>query len=312
LWQLAFNLNDPVVGALSVREAIAEALDRHQLVANSAGLSTNVTSAVSNHLFGVGIPGGSSNDARYVAVDDVDAEAALVAQGYSYSSNGLALTPAGVPLVLHLIGPTSSRLVSEIESQIQAELLQVGVETKITSVPISSLVGSILPRGSFQMAIAPFAASSFLSTNQALYVPALDVSPIPAATIPPGTTPPVIVAGNTAGTTASSAAIASSVVSRDVFGLSDPALQPLFAQAETSLSPAAANDLYNAIDIQLWQDLPSVPLVQQSVTTVYNNSLYGLVPADSWPSFMFNAQAWNWTLNPPPTVTTTTNVGPNP
>jgi ABC-type transport system substrate-binding protein len=98
------------------------------------------------------------------------------------------------------------------------------------------------------------------------------------------------------------------MVSSDIFGLDDPVLQPLFAQAATELSPAAANDLYNEIDIQLWEDLPSVPLLQNPVTTVFNSSLYGIVPAETWATFMFDAQSWNWTLNPPPTVTTTTAV----
>ena len=304
LWQLAFNLNDSIVGALGVRQAITEALDRPQLVADTIGQQTVVTGEASNRLFGVGIPGGVANDARYLAVDDVDAEAALVAAGYSYGASGLAHTAAGTQLMLHLVGPSGSPLVNSVEAEIQAELLQVGIEVVVTNEPLATLVGTTLPNGGFQMAIAPFATNAYLSTSQALYVPAADVAPFAAPTIPAGTTPQVIAATNTSD--AAAAAVASSVVSRDIFGLNDPVLQPLFVQAATALSPAAANDLYNAIDIQLWQDLPSVPLFQMPVTTIYNNSLSGLTPVQTWASFMFDAQTWNWTLNPPPTNTTTT------
>jgi ABC-type transport system substrate-binding protein len=310
LWQLAFNMNDAVVGALGVRQAITEALDRRQLLADTIGLQTGATGAASNRLFGVGIPGGVANDARYVAVDDVDAEAALVAAGYTYGSDGLALTSTGAPLVLHLVGPSDNPIIDSMEAQIQAELLQVGVEVDVRNQPLSRLVGTTLPRGNFQISIAPFSTNAFLSTSQALYVPAADIAPIAATTIPPGTTPETITGTNTSD--APAAAVASSVVSRDIFGLNDPTLQPLFAQAATELSPAAANDLYNEIDIQLWQDLPSVPLLQNPVTTVFSSSLDGLTPSETWASFMFDAQAWNWTLNPPPTVTTTSTVPTSP
>ena len=310
LWQVAFNLNDPLVGSLAIRQAITEALDRRQLLATTIGLSTGATGAAGNRLYGVGIPGGVANDARYVAVDDVDAEAAIVAAGFTYGSNGLALTAAGTPLVIHIIGPSGSPLIDSLEAEMQAQLLQVGVELDVKNEPLSRLLGTTLPKSRFQIALAPFATNAFLSTSQTLYVPFANVAPTATPTIPPGTTPQTITGTNTSAS--SSAAVVSSVVSSDIFGLNDPVLQPLFVQAATALSPAAANDLYNEIDIQLWQDLPSIPLMQVPVTTVYNNSLSGLTPAQTWASFMFDAQSWTWTLNPPPTVTTTTPLPSNP
>ena len=315
LWQLAFNLNDPVVGLLPVRQAIAEAIDRRQLLANTIGMVTGVIGAAANRLFASDIPGGQANDARYAAVDDVDAEAALVAEGYTYGANGLATTSAGKPLILHLVGPSNNALVAGMEAQIQSELLQIGVEVRISNEPLSMLVGHSLPSGQYQLAIAPFSASSFLSADQALYVPAYAISPAAPAVSSTTTTSNTVVLpineSNTAGTAASAAATSLSLVTRDVFGLNDPLLQPLFVQAASSLSPAAANDIYNEIDIQLWQDLPSLPLMQQPLTTVFSSSLYGFAAAESLPSFMFGAQTWNWTLNPPPTVTTSSVPSPS-
>ena len=90
------------------------------------------------------------------------------------------------------------------------------------------------------------------------------------------------------------------------FALNDPTLEPLFKQAFTALDPSAANDIYNEIDLQLWRDLPTIPLLQMPVTTVTNNALQGLTPSQAPASFMSDAQNWSWELNAPPTVTTST------
>ena len=63
---------------------------------------------------------------------------------------------------------------------------------------------------------------------------------------------------------------------------------------------------YNEIDIDLWQDLPTLPLYEAPITTVSRNALQGVAPAETWPSFLFDAETWSWELNAPPTVTTTT------
>jgi peptide/nickel transport system substrate-binding protein len=303
LWQLVLNLGNNVVGNASLREAVADAVDRTQLLNDTAQFAEGMTGAVTNRIFGLGIGGGASDDANYVAVNDVGAEAALVSAGYAYDADGLADDPAGKPLVLHLVGPTGSTLMAGVEAQIQAELLQVGVRVSISNVPLSRLLGSTLPSGSYQLALAPFDISPYLSTDAALYLPASYLSPSTTATSAAAS---AVANRADSAASAAAAAIASSAVTRDVFSLDDPLLGPLFGQAFTELDPSAANDVYNEIDLQLWRDLPTIPILQTAVTTIANNALQGLSPSQSPASFMFDAENWSWELNAPPTVTTTT------
>jgi ABC-type transport system substrate-binding protein len=308
LWQLVLNLGNPVVGNASLRMAIADALDRSQLLNDTTQLAEGMTAQVTNRMFGLGIGGGTADDANYVAVNDAGAEAALVSAGYAYDPNGLADFPAGKPLVLHLIGPLNSALMSGVEAQIQAELLQVGVRLSITNEPLSRLLGSTLPTGTYQLALAPFDTSPYLSTDAAIYLPAAYLTPSAAAANAVATQ-----AGGASRTSgAAGASISSSAVTRDVFALDDPLLAPLFALAFIDLDPSAADDVYNEIDVQLWRDLPTIPIFQTSVTTIANNALQGLSPSESPASFMFDAENWSWELNAPPTVTTTTVVQSSP
>jgi ABC-type transport system substrate-binding protein len=316
LWQLVLNLGNSVLSSASIREAVADAVDRAQLLNDTSQLAEGMTGEVTNRIFGLGIGGGAANDTDYLAVNDVGAEAALVSAGYSYDAKGLADDPAGKPLVLHLVGPSGSTLMAGVEAQIQAELLQVGVLVRISNVPLSRLLGGTLPSGSYQLALAPFDISPYLSTDAALYLPA---SYVVSSTTSPGV-PTSAVVDHTAGAAspaasvaaAAPAAVVSSAVTRDVFSLDDPLLEPLFEQAFTDLDPSAANDVYNEIDLQLWRDLATIPLLQTAVTTISNNALQGLSPSQSPASFMFDAENWSWELNAPPTVTTTTVASTSP
>jgi peptide/nickel transport system substrate-binding protein len=301
LWQLVLNLANPVVGNASLRVAVADALDRSQMLNDTTQIAEGMTAEVTNRMFGLGIGGGAADDANYVAVNDVGAEAALVSAGYAYDSNGLADFPGGKPLVLHLTGPSGSPLLSGVEAQIQAELLQVGVRVSITNEPLSRLLGSTLSTGTYELALAPFDTSPYLSTDAAIYLPAAYLTPS-ATTANAAATQ--VAAAPISG--AAPASVSSSAVTRDVFALDDPLLAPLFGQAFTELDPSAADDVYNEIDLQLWRDLPTIPILQTSVTTVANNALQGFSPSQSPASFMFDAENWSWELNAPPTATTTT------
>jgi hypothetical protein len=104
------------------------------------------------------------------------------------------------------------------------------------------------------------------------------------------------------------ASISSGSVTRDDISLDDPCLRRSSTQAFTDLDPSAANDVYNEIDLQLWRDLPTIPLLQMPVTTIANNALQGLALTEPG-ELHVDAQNWSWELNAPPTVTTSTRRG---
>ena len=88
LWQLAFNFADPVTGRLVMREAIAAAINRPEVVADSVGVVEPGALAPGNRIYAAGQPGGILNDSAYLAPDDAEVDLLLVAAGYVLDAEG--------------------------------------------------------------------------------------------------------------------------------------------------------------------------------------------------------------------------------
>lgn len=305
LYQLDFNLADPALSDLNLREAIAESIDRHQITSNTAGLLTPFHSISTNHIFPYGLQGSQPNDSTYEQVNLAQAAAQLEQAGYSIGSDGLARSVTGQPLVLSLIGPSGNSIVSSIESEIQAQLLQLGIEVSIENVSSRDLLGKRLPQGTYQMAIAPYFMSPFLSTDAQLY--ASPVGPVSGAI---GTTGSTIPSSSTVLPSSvipeqESAAVEAGYVTRDVMGYDNVHVSQLFAEASQQLNAGATNT-YNQIDAAIWADLPSLPLFQMPMTFVANVRVLNVWNSQGLLGPMWNAQ--NWTIQSSPTPTTTTTI----
>jgi peptide/nickel transport system substrate-binding protein len=288
LWQLNFNLADPTVANLDLREAIALAIDRHQIVSDTVGLLTPFNNVAANHLFPYAYQGSQPNDSAYEVVNLTQSIAELASAGFTVSSDGIARNAAGAPLVLTLLGPSGNSVISGVEALIQSELLEIGIEVNITNVPSAKLLGTDLPRGEYQLALAPYLMSQFLSTDAALYT-----NPVgPIFSEGPG------------GTGTEPAAVQSGVVTRDVTGYTDANVTELFADASQELSAGATNT-YNQIDTAIWADLPSLPLFQMPNAFISSARVLNVSNSQGWLGPMWNAQNWKIQVSPVPTTTTT-------
>jgi peptide/nickel transport system substrate-binding protein len=298
LWQLAFNCADPVAGRLVMREAIAAAINRPEVVADSIGVDEPDALASGNRLYAARQPGGLMNDSAFLAPDDAEADQLVAAAGYPLDAEGVARSATGARLVLVLTGPKGNPTVAAAEREIQAELLQVGIRLRIRNVPLASLLSAILPRGRYQLAIAPYIESPYLSTMAGLY------------TEPVGPTPSVPAAGGTisyaAGTGSEPSAVNAGGVTRDVLGFSEPDVGGLFVTAQSELNAAADSGLYNQIDKLLWQYLPTLPLFQMPTTLVRQAKVVNVADTATLAGPMWDAQDWAIQLSPPPTTSTTT------
>jgi len=307
LWQLLFNLADPLLGPVAVREAIAKAVDRHQLVADTVGLVTPYGSTAGNRLFAGSAPGSVGNDASYAVPNVAESDSLLVGGGDSVDADGLVMTPDASPLVLRLVAPAGNPMIVGVEAQLRAELLQAGITLDIANVSQSELLGTLLPTGGYELALAPYDVSPYSSTNAILY------------TDPVGPVPAVAPSSTTSGSRANAAsglpagpveqepgAVSSGTVTRDVLGLADSNVTSLFNEATAELNATAAIGLYNEIDTALWQDLPTLPLFQMPVVVVTAAGVLNVTDSESWAGIMWNAENWTVELNPPSTVPTTT------
>jgi len=317
LEQLVFNLDDPQL-VPAVRQAIAESIDRHQLFTNTIGLSTAEGGVNGNRLYLSGAPGSTANDGTYQSVDLDAADSLLTSVGYQVDADGVVRGPTGTPLTLTLSGPTGDAVAASVEQQLQAELLQAGIHLAIRNVSEEELLGTVLPRGRYQMAIAPYLLSPYPSTAAALYTQPVGPTPsaLQAAGGVTGAAGPTVGATGATGAAAAvpvftvradggePASVVSGSVTRDVLGYRDPEIAALFAEASGELNQSAGSGLYNEIDTALWAALPTVPLFEVPLTLVTASDLVGVSAAPSPAGPMWDAQNWAIQTNPPPTTTT--------
>jgi peptide/nickel transport system substrate-binding protein len=306
LWQLDFNLADPTTSSLDVRLAIANLINRPQLVADSVGLYTPTAFAASSHLFGSGVPGHRRNDGPYRGSSLSIADQLLQSAGYSLNGNGILDSQTGIPLTLTLTGPAANPLVSRVEDELQAQLLQAGITLQIRNVTTAALLDTVLPRGEYELALAPYELSRFPSTQEGLYTD--PVGPTPAVPIGPTGTPPTGTAAASlysAGSESEPSADTAGVVTRNVLGLNDPDIAALFPRAASDLNFLSSSNLYNDVDSQLWGEMVALPLFQQPVSVVYRDDLVNVSYASTWAGALWNASQWGIQINPPPTTTST-------
>ncbi|HWD24659.1 MAG TPA: ABC transporter substrate-binding protein, partial [Acidimicrobiales bacterium] len=270
LWQLAFNVAHASLTPAVVRQAIAKIVNRHELIANTVGLSTPFGQVSGNRLFPAGAPGSQGNDAAYGAVAPAEASALLASAGDRVDDHGFIHTPDGARLVLSLSIPREVPAMSGIASVLQAELLTAGIGVQIHSVSMAKLLTATLPSGSYDMALVPYPVSPYPSTMASLYLD--PIGPTPPVGVDPTASAPVGVSGSVPSTTSNSVttvpaagsgsspaisilppgargtepgALAIGTATRDVLGFSDPVLKGLFAQASTQLNTASELSLYD-------------------------------------------------------------------
>ncbi|MGB9111692.1 MAG: ABC transporter substrate-binding protein [Acidimicrobiales bacterium] len=307
LWQLDFNLADPVVSSLDVRLALANLINRAQLVSDSAGLANGDEFASSNHLYGSGAPGHRRDDGPYEGSDLAIADQLLQSAGYSLNGDGLVATPSGTTLSLTLTGVTGDPLITRVEDELQAQLLVAGIQLHIHNVALSTLLDEVLPLGEYELTLAPYLLSRFPSTNEGLYTD--PVGPTPSLAFGTTGSPAQATATKSlygSGSGIEPAASSAGVVTRDVLGFDDPVVSTLFARAVSQLNFLTASNLYNRIDTQLWNDMVGLPLFQAPTVLVSRDNLVNVSYSATWAGPMWNAEQWGIQLGPPPTTTTTT------
>lgn len=316
LWQICFNVTDAGLAEPAIRQAIALATDRTELVADTIGLADPGVPVAQNHVYLLDDPGWSSDPGPYESVDDLGAESLLEAAGYVMSPSGY-LTHAGQPFTLTLTAPSGLPFISSVEAVFQAQMKDAGVTVRFVNVPLSRLLAQVLPSSQYQMALVPFLGQAFQSWTEPAYSPALVAPSAPVAAGASGSSgvgatgatgvsgggdspavvgPPLAV-GPMAG--AAGSPVGPSVESLDVSAMSDPAVTSLYAEAESEIDPPTARRLYGEIDALLWQDLPTLPLFQMPVTLLTAHDLVNVQESPTPVGYMWNAADWAIALNLP-------------
>ena len=296
LWQLVFNLNDPVVGDRFMRTALALITDPDQLAADSVGFDDPLSASADSRVFAQGQPGSGAEAASPVAYNPVQAAKLFKSLGYEPDEHGtLRAYGVGSRLILTITGPQGSGVIDVLERQLQAEWASCGVGLIVHNVPMKDLLKAALPHGRYQLALAPFVMPVFPTWNAIIYTdPVIPIS----TSFPPNLRTDSFGSSSTwlwsvptpAGT--EPGAVSLGAVTRDVTGLEDPDVAAYFERIMNELNTDARAQLLSRLDTVLTQDLPTFPLFQEPVSLIRQSDIVNVSESPGPAGPLWNAEDW--------------------
>ncbi len=239
--------------------------------------------------------------------DPVAALSAFKAAGYLPGSDGaLQADVTGVPVTLSLLVPSG--------------YVAVGIRVTLHPVSLSVMLATTLPKGDYQMALAPFQLTTFAAAQTPVY----SDSVLPASLPPPTYHRSVVLSGDnkvlsgpgTGGGTdiagAEAGAAAAGVVTRDVTGLDDPVVETDLSDALSNLNPTDDATFLNKADAELWLDVPTIPLFEEPIEVVHSSSVRGVTESPTWAGVFWDAQSWAIQSSPAVAPTSVPSVSGQP
>ncbi|HEY7946949.1 MAG TPA: ABC transporter family substrate-binding protein [Acidimicrobiales bacterium] len=273
--QLEFNVTHAPLNSVAVRQGIAHAIDRVGIVTGVAQPLNPSVWLDNNHLFANSQPTYNDNATGYETVD-LAAAHALLTQGGLVADAAGTWTSHGTPVTLDLTWSSDDPWSAAIGPLVASQLVGAGFTVDTVPVSGSQLTTTVLPTGSFELALVPVQASAYPSQLGGVFSPTV---------------------------TAGSPALA-----QDWTGFDDPAVDALFTQAQGDLSANQATAMYQQIDQDLWQDMPTFPLLAEPDFMAFSASVLGVQPDPGGLGVLWQMDQWAPLVAAPPmpSVTTTT------
>jgi peptide/nickel transport system substrate-binding protein len=256
-----FNERNPFLKLPPVRQAIAKAIDRQQLIAATVGQIDPTIKPDNNHLYVNSQQGYQDNGAAYAQPDVAGAKKLLMGAGFTVGQDGYFQLD-GRPLELRISTTSDNPLRVAAEGLIVAQLQRAGIKADPANAPTTMLLGQDLPAGNFDLALSASTSSSFPSDNAAAYVT-------------PG----------------------SGEGASNYDAYSEPKVDGLFGQANIELNGGKAGAIYNQMDQQLWTDMVTFPLYQDPTFIAYQRTYVNVGDNASASGPFWNAEQWG--LAPP-------------
>ena len=253
--------------AAAVRQGIGRSIDRPGIVSTVAQpLDPNV-GIDNNHLYANLQSGYGDNAAGFHTLDAATATQLFDQGGLSADPHG-TWTLRGLPVTLHLTWATDDPWSAAVGPVIAAELVSAGFDVASSPVPSDVLMGTVLPSGSFDLALAPVEAGAYPTAMAAAF--------------------------------STLEGPAGSVTSQDWSGFDDPKVDALFTAAARELAGQSAQALYQQIDQVLWQELPTLPLFAEPAVLVSSLSMLGAQPNPGGAGVLWDADQWFYLVPAPP------------
>ena len=205
------------------------------------------------------------------------ASALMIDSGYSRPIPGTWHNAFGLALTIHLVVDEGDPWAAAVAPLVEAQLQNAGFAVSVTAMPTAAAAGAALSAGSTDLALMPFTSSPFLSQTTAWYSTLLGP------------------AGQDG--------------SQDWTDYDSGALNSLLTKASRQLNPTTAGVDYAAADVQLWDNVVTLPLFTEPSAMVWSRKVAGVQPVPAGPSLLWYAQ--DWAVRVPESTTNTTPPLPN-
>jgi peptide/nickel transport system substrate-binding protein len=259
-----FNLDNPLLGDLAVRQAIAHGLDREGIVERTVAQFDDEATQLDNSIWLTNQEQYEPHGEEYAEQDLDAARSVLEDAGYSEGSDGV-YEKDGERLSLRISTTGGNALREATQQVIQSQLGEVGIEITIDNVEGRAVFERFYPESDsrddldYDIALYSWVGTPFPSGSGALY----------KTPDPPGT------------------------VGLNTMGYANPEVDALYEEAAASTDQEVVADKLNQVDELLWEDLPTIPLYQKPTYLPFRSSIQGIQDNPSTYGPLWNADEWS-------------------
>jgi peptide/nickel transport system substrate-binding protein len=257
-----YNEANPYLAKVAVRQAINHGFNREQMVSRLVGPVTSSVKPLENRIFTPIQPQYKDTSAGYGDYDVAKAKSLLAGAGFKMGSDGYfqpTFGPlAGKDLTFNISSTKGNPVRANIEQLFQADMQAIGIKINILNYDASTLFGTVLPKGTFDITEFAWVGTPFASSNQSIYCSYTNAN----------------------------------LCGSNYDHYADPQVDKLFTQALATVDPTAAAVLYNQADAVMWKDGATLPLYEQPQEYVYSNKFGNILPNASNSGLTWNAFDW--------------------
>jgi|GEM_PF-5875539 len=330
LWQIVFNVANGPTASLDLREAITNTIDLPQLFWETEGLNSANIVINNNQLFLSGYPGSIGGNSQFQQANIPVAEQFLSTAGYHKNSLGNYVSKHNKALELSLLVPNKALLAGQLANLIKFELANVGIKVSLKYEPLSYMLTTSLPDGSFQFALAPYDLSEFPIANSVSYLDPVNLSSGQSGrkkskkhtsaggytttngkskflSKKVGTENAILAAGyGIANVLPHSGkdpgALDTNSINADISGFNIPQISTLLMQGSQQLNTPLSIADYNSADTLIWDNLPTLPLFQLPEELIVREGIANVSYGSGNTTFGWDMTNWGIQMNPAPLV----------
>lgn len=256
---LAFNHRHPLLQDVTVRRAIAMAIDKQAL----AAAVTGGQGSVANNQFSPGGPLGAFNDEANViahALDPSAANAMLDAAGYMRGPDGIRGREDGTRFSVNLVTYSGFQEYIEAQGQLAVMLREIGIEVVPQSADSATLD---------QMRRNPLASPDERALELQEWPHPLEFDPDVYHELHSDSFPP----------------------RRNAMWFRDPAIDALIERGRSTFDPAERVSIYRQLDVARSEALPSVPLYNAVDAWVVSTRVTGVADSPYFRRYVLTSAA---------------------